>query len=56
MNEVIAYVKKYGGLEYTEKVMLNYRTEAINILSTMPKGEASESLMKLIDYTIDRTI
>jgi octaprenyl-diphosphate synthase len=49
-------VKKSGGLEYTEKIMLNFRNEAISILASMPAGEANQSLLKLIDYTIDRTI
>ena len=56
VNEVIAFVKKSGGLEYTEKIMLNFRNEAISILASMPAGEANQSLLKLIDYTIDRTI
>jgi len=56
VNEVIAYVKQFGGLEYTEKVMLSYRSEAIAILATMPAGEASDALLKLIDYTINRAI
>lgn len=56
VNEVIAYVKQLGGLEYTEKVMLRYRSEAVEILASMPAGEASDALLKLIDYTISRTI
>jgi len=54
--EVINFVKQSGGLIYTEKVMNQFKSEALDLLTTLPQGEASASLMKLIDYTINRTI
>ncbi len=54
--EVINFVKQSGGLIYTEKVMNQFKSEALDLLSALPQGEASASLMKLIDYTINRTI
>lgn len=54
--EVINFVKQSGGLIYTEKVMNQFKSEALDLLSELPQGEASASLMKLIDYTINRTI
>ena len=56
VNEVIQFVKKSGGLIYTEKVMNQYKNNALELLATLPQGEASTSLMKLIDFTINRTI
>ncbi len=56
VNEVIQIVKASGGLAYTEKVMNRYRAEAIEILSSLPAGEASDSLLKLIDFTINRSV
>jgi octaprenyl-diphosphate synthase len=54
--EVINFVKQSGGLIYTEKVMNQFKTEALDLLTTLPQGEASASLVKLIDFTINRTI
>jgi octaprenyl-diphosphate synthase len=54
--EVINFVKQSGGLIYTEKVMNQFKNEALALLTTLPQGEASTSLMKLIDFTINRTI
>lgn len=53
--EVIQFVKKSGGIEYTQKVMQTYVDEAFEILDFYPQSEYRDSLKNLIQYTIDRT-
>jgi octaprenyl-diphosphate synthase len=53
--EVIQFVKKSGGIEYTQKIMQTYVDEAFEILDFYPKSEYRDSLKNLIQYTIDRT-
>ena len=52
--EVIALVKKHGGLKYAEKLMNNYHNNAINILSQFEDNDAKESLKLLLDYVVNR--
>ena len=52
--ELIQLVKKTGGLEYAEKVMLEYQKEALMLLESLPENEARKSLQKLVKYVIDR--
>ena len=52
--ELINLVKKNGGLEYAEKVMIEYQKEALDILSEFPENESKKSLEKLVDYVINR--
>ncbi|MFY0628023.1 MAG: polyprenyl synthetase family protein [Reichenbachiella sp.] len=55
VNEVIAFVKEKGGLEYATEVMNKYHQEAIQILKTFPESEARTSLEHLVEYTIERS-
>lgn len=55
VNEVIAFVKEKGGLEYATEVMNKYHADAIGILRTFPESEKRNSLEQLVQYTIDRT-
>lgn len=55
VNEVIEQVKISGGIEYAEKKMLEYRDKAIEILNCMPNNQARESLMQLVNYTVERS-
>jgi octaprenyl-diphosphate synthase len=54
VREVIDYVKDHGGLDYAIKVMYQYKQEALNILNTYPESAYKESLLKMVDYVIDR--
>jgi octaprenyl-diphosphate synthase len=55
VKEVIAYVKKSGGIEYAVKQMVRYHQEAIEILKTFPESAYRQSLEQLVQFTIDRT-
>jgi len=54
VKEVIDFVKKSGGIEYTIEVMQTYHKEALEILHSFPDNEAQKSLEQLINYTIER--
>lgn len=54
VQEVIAFARSYEGLEYSEKQMLNYRDQAMEILSEMPDNQHKKSLQDLVDYVVAR--
>ena len=54
VKQVIEFVKKSGGIEYTIETMKNYHKESLEILHSFPENEARESLEQLINYTIER--
>ncbi|MCE2844108.1 MAG: polyprenyl synthetase family protein [Chitinophagaceae bacterium] len=51
---VIDAVKDYGGIEYAEAKMIEYRDNALNILHSFPDSPAREALEELVRYTTDR--
>ena len=54
VKQVIAKVKELGGLEYAVKRMLEYKNEALAILSKYPDSEYKQSLELMVNYVIDR--
>ena len=54
VNEVIAFVKNKGGLEYATQVMLNYFREAIAILHTFEPSIYRNSMEQLVQFTVER--
>lgn len=55
VDEVIQFVKSSGGIEYATKVMNDYHQQANQILESFPASQYRDSLMKLVQFTIDRT-
>jgi len=54
VKEVIQLVKDSGGLDYAQKRMETYRTEALDILMTFPKNAYRDSLELMVNYVITR--
>ncbi len=54
VNELIAFVKDNGGIDYTSEKMIEYKQKAMDILYEFPTSEARESLINLVEYTISR--
>ncbi|GAB3232160.1 polyprenyl synthetase family protein [Algoriphagus aestuariicola] len=54
VNEVIAFVKKSGGLEYAKEKMDGFYLEALGILEEFPESIYRNSLKDLVSYTIER--
>ena len=54
IQKVIDFVLASDGIEYTQKVMMEYVEEARELLLTFPKNDARDSLELLMDYTVNR--
>jgi len=54
VKEVIDFVKASGGIEYANKAMNRFREEALQILSGFPESRYKESLIQLVQFTIER--
>lgn len=54
VKEVIEFVRASGGLEYTQKVMYQYREEAFELLYQFPESEIRQSLKDLVTFVTDR--
>lgn len=52
--ELIQYVNKSGGIEHTNRMMLEFIDSAKKQLKSFPDGSAKDSLLLLVDYTINR--
>jgi len=56
VKEVIAFVKEHGGIEYTIEKMHDYKNKALAILDNYQDSEYKSSLVKMIDYVVERKI
>jgi octaprenyl-diphosphate synthase len=54
VNEVIAFVRQAGGIDYAKKVMEQFKDEALAMLAEFPDSEYKKSLSTLVSYTISR--
>lgn len=54
VKEVIDFVRASGGLEYTEKVMHDFRAQAFELLHEFPLSPSRQALEELITFVTDR--
>jgi len=54
VKEVIEFVKRSGGLEYAIAAMNKYHQEAMTLLNEFPENSYKQSLMALVQFTIER--
>ena len=54
VKEVIAFVRKSGGLDYAEKKMKQFQQEALQILQNYPESDYRNSLELIVNYVIER--
>ena len=54
VDEVIAFVRQSGGIEYATEKMHAYKAKAIDIISDIPDSEVKLALNTLIEYVIER--
>lgn len=54
VKEVIDFVHASGGLEYAEKQMYRYRSDAFELLESFPDSPARTSLKDLVVFVTDR--
>ncbi len=55
VRETMDLVKRYGGMDYAQDQMKNYRDQALKMLYDFPQNEANKSLRELADYVIERS-
>ena len=56
VKEVIEFVKKNGGMEYSTAKMHDYKNKALAILENYQSSPYKDSLLKMIDYVVERDI
>ncbi|MCF8435428.1 MAG: polyprenyl synthetase family protein [Ignavibacteriales bacterium] len=54
VNEVIQFIKYYGGIEYSQKIAEEFISKAESALTVLPDSEAREKLFLLANYVIQR--
>ena len=54
LDLIIQFVIDQGGIEYSTKKMNEYKEKALEILTEFPNSEAKESLIALVNYSINR--
>ncbi len=54
VQEVIAFVKNSGGIEYARKAMESYYKMSLDALNALPESNYKTSLQQLVQFTIER--
>lgn len=54
VNELIQMVSQEGGLAYAEKAMLQYQSDAIELLKDFPDSAYKEGMIALVSYVTQR--
>lgn len=52
--EVISFVIAKGGIQYAEQVMHQYKDKALALLNDVPNSPSKQSLIQLVNYSIER--
>ena len=55
ITALINFAKQYGGIEYAEKRLLEYKQKAVEVIKSLPASDARESLLLLAEYLTERT-
>ncbi len=55
VQEIIQLVINEGGIKYAEKIMHQYKDQALEDLKDLPDSDAKKSFIGLINYSINRT-
>jgi len=54
VQEVISFVRDSGGLDFAERKMIEFQSNAIEIISNFPETQAKKSLEYLVKHVIER--
>jgi octaprenyl-diphosphate synthase len=54
VDEVISFVKNYGGLLFAEQKMIEYKMQALEKIKNFPESDSKKSLIALLEFTINR--
>ncbi len=56
VREMIAFIKQNGGIEYAIEKMHDYKKKALSILDNYEDSDYKSSLIKMIEYVVERKI
>jgi octaprenyl-diphosphate synthase len=51
---ILNFINAQGGMDYAAHKMIEYKNKALSILAQFPDSNAKESLIQLVDFTINR--
>ncbi|MFO0323020.1 MAG: polyprenyl synthetase family protein [Bacteroidota bacterium] len=54
VNEVVNFVIEKGGITYAERIMNSYKIKALDCLANITESESKQSLIQLVNYSIER--
>ena len=54
VRDIVTFVNNKGGFDYAVSVMRQYKEKALSILKNYPDNEAKRSLIKMVEYVVDR--
>ncbi len=54
LEEIISFVEKSGGIEYSAKKMHEYKNKALESISRFQDNESKKALIELVNYSVDR--
>ena len=54
VSEVVAFVHQKGGIAYAETIMQQYKVKALACLETVKDNPSKQSLIQLVNYSIER--
>ena len=54
IEKLISFAKENGGIEYAEKRLIDFKNKAIEIINPLPNNEIKNSLLIILDHTIER--
>ncbi len=52
--EVVSFVHQKGGIDYAEKVMQQFKEKSLSCLETVKDSPSKQSLIQLVNYSIER--
>ena len=52
---LINFAKQFGGIEYAERKLFEYKQKAVDLINSFPPSDARNSLLLLADYFTERT-
>jgi len=54
VQHAIQLVIQHGGIEYAHAKMLEIKSQALELIESIPDSEAKRSLVGLVEYTVNR--
>lgn len=54
VKRAVSLVLEHGGIAYAHQRMLEYKEEALSLIEHFPESPAKESLIGLVEYTVER--